>query len=457
MVFALALGCLQADDALARRAPAPGGTASVAVPSELVSAVLEAHLFAPLVVPAANDAALGGRPALVGAPGFSSAVLSKVTVDDGGRHWALSTVAPAPFVATSVARCLDGRAASGFAAAALRAVNVHARVDVVGDDVVVHLDQPVFVLPALLSYCPLVGAQGAATGAFASATSSRLVWRASGFDPPPLLGALEVRGAAGANDKADVVAMTAAGVDGGGATLLAPWSDVVVLVQGAATRDADPFGLADPRAGRRAFSGALRADLLAAAWAAGRGGPTEALLPPGVAPARPLPTTAVGVERTPLALVPLPAGAPRVPLSVRSSDTLTDGVAERLAVVLRARGSVLEVNRGEPTVDAIELVRWHPPTRDPALALLAFLGERPALVAAPAVARALDARALLAADPAARVGAALALERALLDSRLVVPLLVVDRWISVDPDLRGVGLRDDGVPLLDGAWWGGGR
>jgi hypothetical protein len=55
------------------------------------------------------------------------------------------------------------------------------------------------------------------------------------------------------------------------------------------------------------------------------------------------------------------------------------------------------------------------------------------------------------------LAAALALERALLDSRLVVPLIVVERTITVDPDLRGVVLRGDGVPMLDGAWWGGGR
>jgi hypothetical protein len=45
----------------------------------------------------------------------------------------------------------------------------------------------------------------------------------------------------------------------------------------------------------------------------------------------------------------------------------------------------------------------------------------------PAVARALDTTSLLAEDPATRLGAALALERALLDGRLVVPLVLADR------------------------------
>jgi hypothetical protein len=453
----IAVAALFASAVIARRAPGPGGTAAVAVPPELVPAVVEAHLYAPLLVPASRDPAVADRPALPGAPGFASTVLTKIAVDGAGARWTLSSTAPAASVADSVQRCLDGRVASGFAAGVLRAAGVHARVEVAGNDVVVVVDRAVFVLPALLSYCPLVGSGGAATGAYAEAAAGRLSWRSGSFDPPPLLGAVDVRGTAAPGDKADVVAMATSADNEGGATLLAPWSDVVLLVQGTQARDADPFGLNDPRAGVRAFRGGLRADLLAAAWAAGRGGPTEALLPPGVAPARPLPAAATGAERTPLALVPVPADAPRVKLAVRTSDALTDGVAERLAVLLRARGALLDVHQGDGDASTCELVRWHPPTRDAALALLAFLGERPDLLEAPAVGKALDTSALLSADAAKRLGAALALERALLDSRLVVPLLVVDRWLTVDPDLRGVVLREDGVPLLDGAWWGGGR
>jgi hypothetical protein len=443
----------------ARRAPGPGGTATLAVPAELVPAVVEAHMYAPLLVPVSQDPAVVDRPPLPGAPGFASTVLTKVAVDPAGTRWTLSTTSTAPptLVADSVERCLNGRGESGFAAPALRAARVNARVDVAGNDVVVVVDRPVFVVPALLSYCPLVGSAGAPTGAYAQASAGRLAWRSGSFDPPPLLGAVDVRSTSASGDRADVEAMATAVNDGGGATLLAPWSDVVLLVQGPRARDVDPFGLNDPRAGLRTFRGALRADLLASAWAAGRGGPTEALLPPGVAPARPLPAAAAGGERTPLTLAPVPADAPRVKVTVRTSDALTDGVAERLAVLLRARGALLDVQREDGDGATSELVRWRPPTRDAALALLAFLGQRPDLLQSPTVERALDTTALLSADPARRLGAALALERALLDSRLVVPLLVVDRWLTVDPDLRGVVLREDGVPLLDGAWWGGGR
>jgi hypothetical protein len=169
----------------------------------------------------------------------------------------------------------------------------------------------------------------------------------------------------------------------------------------------------------------------------------------------------MGVDRTSLALRSLPATAPRVTVLAKGGDLVVDGVAERLAVILRARGALLDVRRSgspadAPTRAASELVRWHPPTNDASLALLSFLGGRPELLDDANVKKALDVAGLLGRDPAGRVAAALALERALLDSRLVVPLLMVDRFLVVDPDLRGVVVRGDGVPLLEGAWWGGG-
>jgi hypothetical protein len=152
----------------------------------------------------------------------------------------------------------------------------------------------------------------------------------------------------------------------------------------------------------------------------------------------------------------VPVDAPRVSLHVTGGDVLKDAVADRLAVLLRARKTLLDVRiRGE-AADA-ELVRWRPPSRDAALSLLSFVGERDDLARDPAVAQALASPTLLDDDDPARLAAALTLERALVQSRLVVPLLVVERTVTVDADLRGVSLRGDGVPLLDSAWWGGGR
>ena len=444
-------------DAEARRAPGPGGGVVVSVSTELMPAVIEAHVFAPLLVP--RDSAALEAPPLAGAPDHASSVLAKVAHDSSGRRWRLEALAPAIDVATAVSRCLQGRAERGFAADALRAAGVIAEVSVQGNDVVIAFSKAVFVVPELLAFCPLRPASNAPTGPYALSGPGRLSWRSGSYEAPPLLGAIELRSpvTSGA-DRADViVAPTADPRNGAGATLLGPWPDVIALVQSPRTRSDDPFGLSDDNAGTLAFRQALRADLLAAAWSSGRGGPTQALLPPGVAPARPLPP-AEGVSSTPLSLAPVPKDAPRLPLTMIDADLLTDAVGERLAVLLRGRGWLLELRRASSAIaEGAELVRWRPPTRDAALSLLSFVGEREGLLADDNVKRALADPRLLVADDAARLAAALALERALLDSRLVVPLIVVERAMLVDPDLRGVVIRGDGVPIFDGAWWGGGR
>ena len=153
----------------------------------------------------------------------------------------------------------------------------------------------------------------------------------------------------------------------------------------------------------------------------------------------------------------MPKDAPRLPLLVREGDPLSDAVAERLAVLLRGRRWLLETRRTASVVEGAEVVRWRPPSRDAALSLLSFVGEREGLLGDDAVKKALADTRLLGDNDAQRLAAALALERALLDSHLVVPLIVVERALLVDPDLRGVVVRGDGVPLFDGAWWGGGR
>lgn len=461
LVVTVVAGALWSSPTLARRAPSPGGSVMVSLPPELAPVFIEAHTFAPLLSPRERADDLGGDAidvidAVAGAPGHRSTVLRVMRVEEGGRRWRLQGRAPATDVAHAVGRCLGGRTERRFAAMALLAAGVSHEVFVAGDDVVVTFSRPVEVLPELLTWCPLRPAPGAPTGPYALQANGRLAWRSGSFEAPPLLGAIELRGPISSNERADVV--VAPSVDAGaGATLLSPWPDVIVLVQHEETAMTDPFGLKDPDTGLSAFRLALRADLLAAAWAAGRGGSTEGLLPPGVAPARPLLPQPGGSSPTALALSPVPRDAPRFTLQVKEGDALKDAVSERLAVLLRGRKTLLEVRRSPGPGDDAELVRWRPPSRDAALSLLSFVGDRDGLARDPAVERALVDPRLLSGDPAARLAGALVLERALLDSRLVVPLIVVERTLTVDADLRGVVLRGDGVPLLDGAWWGGGR
>jgi hypothetical protein len=454
-VIAVVVSCavMGAPGALARRAPGPGGSIVVAMPLDLIPSVVEAHVFAPLLVPRSQ----GDEPALVGAPDHTSSVVLSMTAEDNDRRWRLRVLAPPADVSFAVARCLEGRGERRFPSAALRAAGVVVNATVAGpDEVVVRFNKPVGALPELLSWCPLRPAMGAPTGPYASQGPGRLSWRSGSFEAPPLLGAIELRGPLTGQERADVVVAPGADLAAGGATLLSPWPDVMVLVQQPETAVRDPFGLNDPDTGVPAFRQALRADLLAAAWAAGRGGPTEALLPPGVAPARPLPPS-TSVAGPPLTLTPVPKDAPRLPMWVEAGDALSDAVAERLAVLLRGKRMLLETRRSQSADEGAELVRWRPPSRDAALSLLSFVGEREALVTDVGVQRALEDPRLLGREATGRLAAALALERALLDSKLVLPLIVVERAITVDPDLRGVVLRGDGIPMLDGAWWGGGR
>ena len=93
-------------------------------------------------------------------------------------------------------------------------------------------------------------------------------------------------------------------------------------------------------------------------------------------------------------------------------------------------------------------MRWRPPTSDPALALLSLAGKRKDLLDDENGKRALADPRLLSSSKDERVAAAVALERAWLDAGLAVPLMTADRWFTVDPDLRGVQIREDGVPLV---------
>ncbi|HEY1100720.1 MAG TPA: hypothetical protein VGF99_17395, partial [Myxococcota bacterium] len=242
--IAIVIAALAADDVDARRAPAPGGGVVVSVATELMPAVIEAHAFAPLLVP--RDGAAVDAVELPGAEGHTSTVLARITSENGGRRWRLEANAPAIDVAAAVSRCFEGRTERGFAASALRAAAVVAEINVSGNDVVVGFNKAVAVLPELLSYCPLRPANNAPTGPYSLSGPGRLSWRSGSYEAPPLLGAIDLRAPSSSSDRADVVVAPAADVRGAsGATLLGPWPDVIALVQSPRARSDDPFGLDD--------------------------------------------------------------------------------------------------------------------------------------------------------------------------------------------------------------------
>jgi hypothetical protein len=453
-LVALLVALLVAAPAEARRLPAPGGKATVALPQELLTPTMEAHTYVPLVEPADAARALA-RPPLPGMPAWRSSVLAGLAAESGGRVWRLTPRAPEHLVLEALERCFlaDARAGS-WPADALRARGMKPSLELVGDDVIVRSTAPIGPMPELLAGCLLRGKQATANGAYTLAGPGMLAWRSGGFADPPLLGVVELRGL---GERADLMGGTNETMSGG--VLLAPFPDVVLLLQSSAANKADRFGLRDEKVGLRGFRQALRADLMVAAYGAGRGAAAQGLLPPGIAPARPLALVRGLDKAAPLSLTVLGPDAPRVVVRRSEGDPLVDGVIERIAVLLRTRGTGIELVRPDrdPLRDGIELLRWRPPTSDPALALLALAGKRPELVDEPSVKKALEDPRLLSERGDERLAAALALERAWLDAFAVVPLMTAERWFTIDPDLRGVQIRADGVPLLVDAYWGSAR
>lgn len=456
-LVALALALAWPSSSSARRQPTPGGKMTVALPPELVEPTLQAHTHAPLVQPlAAPDAAsLLAHPPLEGAPGWSSSVLADLTAEDEHRVWRL---VPKPgmarAVAGSVERCLlaEDIDPPPWPSAVLRAVGVRPVVKSAGNDVLLAFERSVGPVPELLAGC-LVYADGAGpTGAYAEVAPAVLAGRQGSPGGPPLIDVVELRPLGG---HADLIAGSPTGPSSN--TFLAPIPDVVLLLQSARARAQDPFGLAG-EGGTAGFRSGLGAELLLAVYWEGLGRPAEGVLPPRIAPARPLPRTSPVDLPSPLALLPLPDKAPRLSIRVPPADVLLDGIRDRLAVLLRARGLGIRVlpDDGRPLVEGTELLRWRPDTTDPALALLSLAGSRPALKAALPEERLKDPR-LLSVSFEERLEGALALERAWIEARAIVPLMTAERWFAVHPALRSVKIRPDGVPLLDDAYWGDAR
>lgn len=452
---ALALGLL-APAAGARQVPAPGGRASVALPGELLEETRRAHIFTPLLEPVLerDRASLLAHPPVAGLEGWRSDMLTRVVANADRRVWTLTPVGvSAAVVAVALETCLVDPSPGGhdsWPASVLDALDLEPTIKSDGRVVRLRFPRPIGVVPELLGGCLLEVPEGGPTGPYSAVASNLLAARPGAFRGPPLLGVIELREL---GSMADLIGDSPQ--SGAGAALLAPFPDVVALVQTDAARKDDPFDFAR-KDGWASFHRGLGADLLLAVYWAGRGRPAEDLLPPGIAPARPLPEPKPLPSSSPMLLMSLEAGAPRLPVRFVMDDSLLAGVSERLAVLLRSRGYAIEPrpSSDDELEEGVEVLRWRPPTTDPALALLSLAGAHPEILAATPVELLADKR-LLSARPEDRMEAAILLEREWISSRVVVPLMTADRWFGVDPGLRGVRIRADGVPLLEGAYWGG--
>jgi hypothetical protein len=441
----------------ARRSQAPGGTVTVLLPEEQVPAFVEAHTHVTLMEH--GPAGPGwSAPSVVGAGGFRSAAVARVEHPQPTK-WVLHGRTGVSGLATSVERCFNDDAR--WPRQLLQAAGL--TVTTTGNDTTATMvsSRALDVMPMMLTACPLLVDGGAPSGTFAAA-GLRLSKRKSAFEPAPFLQAIQIVVDSANPDNrtadarsADVRAVhdDVTDVRTDTTTLLAPSPSVWVLVQNAAARAEDPLGLRTDD-GLVRLQDEWRIDLLAAVYGAGRAAPTTSLLPTALAPARAvLEPPKSSVAKQPLALQPLPASAPKVRVGVQGGDALAAALVERLALLLRSRGVLLEAVSmpGEGPPPSIQLMRFVPVIDDAAISMLAFVGA--ALNNDEAILTSVRDARLLNADAAIRMAAALDLERSLQQQRALVPLLSVDSAVGVHPQLHGVRVLINGTPRLVDAWW----
>jgi len=415
----------------------------VAVPAEWAEAFRAAHTGVAVLEAAAIDPRERlARPGLAGTD-LRSRVLTAIDVVDPAQ-WRLTVAGSVE--AEAVADALRGCLGSGDAwpGRLLEAAGRRLEILRAGAELTLRFSAPVGPLLPLLEGCVIPGRL--APGAFRPHAREDGLWTATSEGPGggPLLDALRLR----AGDETADVVFNATPDGPRGDEIQAPSPDVVLLLQSTPARERDPLRLND-EAGVARFLDHVQPELLTAVFWDGRGARAAGILPPGLGPSRPLPRGEAPADAPPLTMRTLPPDAPTVRVD-GGGGILEAATRERLVAVLRAGGV-----RTDADADVgLRVLRWRPPTMEPALALLHLAAEHPDVFGAiPAE----TGSALLSPDPVARSAAAVSVEATWLRERRVVPLFTAERWISVSPRVRGVRVRTDGVPLLHDAWLAGPR
>lgn len=409
--------------------PAGGPGVTVALDDAAWLDLVRYHTEPPLLEPLSGQetaAELLAHPPLLDLP-FRSEALDRLEMLDGdGRRWVLRARGDQDALAATLRDCL-APTSTAWPGQALAALGATARVERRGGEVRLALEPAVGRLPHLLAGCPTPAAL--AEPPF-ELRDGALWARPSAGPAAPL-----IEGIARAPARSAQLAQGAPGQPDSGRSLALGEDLLLLLPADAGAREALGLSTALDAAALRQE---LVPDLLLAAWWGGRGAPSDRLLGSALSPALPPAAPAQIPQRV---LTPLPTDAPRLDLD-HASDPLLDGVAARLGVLAQAHGWAL----GSGGARA-RLLRWRPPTGDAALALVTLAVDLGLDL------EGVDAAALLTADDAQSLEAALALERRWLDSLAAVPLLRAHRWLDLHPQLRGVSATPDGGPsLLDARW-----
>lgn len=433
LVFLLA--CM----AQASRLPDSGGSVHVALPEAIERAFVKAHTSVPVLILDESKR------------GWSSDLIREISVSEKNNRWSFSPKIDVRLVAASIKDCLDvQKADDSWPAAILSTADIQARVGVFEQSVVLQLSEPFGPLVELLAGCALeTRSNGKVVGPYEVLGNDGLEVNQKSLIPRPLLDRVVIaKGDYGADLK-----VGEGNIGGDRKTMLAPYPDMLLLLQSEKALREDPLGLFPKEtSGLQKLYFHLQSDVLVAIHGAGRGSEFRGLLPPGLAPARPTLRSSRDEDFVPLRLESDFNLNRRATLSCDTGDNLIQGFCGRVAMILRSEQVLAKIDDEQTAQEPdLKIARWRSPTRDPGLAMLSLLGRFPQLTVD------LDKiqwlQPLLNMNLGKRLEAAAALERHLLDGYHVIPLVAVDVVFDLAPGLKDVEIREDGVPLLWDAWW----
>jgi hypothetical protein len=330
----------------------------------------------------------------------------------------------------------------------LAAAGISVKVSMAREEIFLVFSRPVGAVRELLSGCWLQSAF-ASGGGFRRVQPTVLEASDDGLVPRPLLDRVRLVGDA---EQADIrIGRGKAGEMG--RVIAAAYPDVLVLIQRGEIAQVDPLGVAaKAKPGLAAFYEQFAAGTLVQFYAGGHGMASRGILPPGIAEPHPLPRVTLEHTVKPLVLSAEVGSETEVSVYVDPGDKVAKGFEDRLSLFLRSRAiAAKRVDTESGLKDGFVVFRWRPQTRDPGISVLELMSRFREL-------RVNDdglLLKLLAGARATRLEAALEVERRWIDARRVIPLATLDVWYGVAPGLEGVWVSDEGVPVLDSAYWRG--
>ncbi len=422
----------------ASRLPDLGGRVDVDLPQSIQKDFIRAHTSVPLLV--LNDSLKG----------WSSDLIADFQFSQEKNRWSFLAKTNVRLLARAIDQCLDLQKADDFWPAAILSIaDIQARVGVVDDTVILELTESFGPVKELLAGCELgTRFDGGVVGPFSELGNDGLAVNSKSLVPRPLLD--RIANASG-DYRADIK-VGESSIGGDRKTMLAPYPDLLLLLQSEKALREDPLGFFSKQMnGLEKLYFHFQSDVLVAIHGAGRGSEFRGLLPPGLAPARPKIDGSSSEDFVPLRLES-DRNLHRANTLGCASDKLVQGFCGRLAMILRSEQVLAKITAEEVEQEPdLRIARWRSPTRDPGLAMLALLESFPQLAAD------LDkerwVQPLLNVELGKRLEAASALERYLLAGYHVIPLVAVDVVFDLAPGLKGVQIREDGIPLLWDAWW----